>query len=88
LIALRCGGDLTAARIGEILGMPTNAVEVALHRALVHLRERVDAQRAPDASAAVPGTASAGRKNIGRKGLGASGRIPVDTATESREDTT
>jgi RNA polymerase sigma-70 factor (ECF subfamily) len=38
LIALRYGADLTARRIGELLGMETNAVEVALHRALGRLR--------------------------------------------------
>ncbi len=42
LIALRYGGDLTARRIGEILGMETNAVEVALHRALLRLRELLE----------------------------------------------
>ena len=34
LIALRYGADLTARQIGELLGLQTNAVEVALHRAL------------------------------------------------------
>ena len=38
LIALRYGADLTARRIGEILGMTANATEVALHRALARLR--------------------------------------------------
>ena len=38
LIALRFGADLTARQIGELLGMNTNAVEVALHRALQTLR--------------------------------------------------
>ena len=41
LIALRYGGDLTARQIGEVIGMKTNAVEVALHRALRSLRERL-----------------------------------------------
>jgi RNA polymerase sigma-70 factor (ECF subfamily) len=41
LIALRYGADLTAKRIAEIVGMETNAVEVALHRALARLRERL-----------------------------------------------
>ena len=39
LLALRYGADLTARRIGEILGLRTNAVEVALHRALGRLRD-------------------------------------------------
>jgi RNA polymerase sigma-70 factor (ECF subfamily) len=42
LIALRYGADLTARQIGELLEMKTNAVEVALHRALSHLRPRVE----------------------------------------------
>lgn len=37
LLALRYGADLTAAQIGELLDLATNAVEVALHRA----RERL-----------------------------------------------
>jgi RNA polymerase sigma factor (sigma-70 family) len=39
LIALRYGADLTARQIAELLGVRTNAVEVALHRALGRLRE-------------------------------------------------
>jgi RNA polymerase sigma factor (sigma-70 family) len=39
LIALRYGADLTAKQIAEVVGMRTNAVEVALHRALRSLRE-------------------------------------------------
>ena len=38
LIALRYGADLTARQIGDVLGMTTHAVEVALHRALARLR--------------------------------------------------
>lgn len=38
LVALRYGADLTARQIGELLDMKTNAVEVALHRALARLR--------------------------------------------------
>jgi RNA polymerase sigma factor (sigma-70 family) len=38
LVALRYGADLKAAQIAELLGLTTNAVEVALHRALVRLR--------------------------------------------------
>jgi RNA polymerase sigma factor (sigma-70 family) len=44
IIALRYGADLTARRIGEILGMTTNATEVALHRALGRLRVILAAQ--------------------------------------------
>jgi RNA polymerase sigma factor (sigma-70 family) len=39
LIALRYGADLTARQIAELLGDTTNAVEVALHRALRRLRK-------------------------------------------------
>ena len=38
LIALRYGADLTARQIAELLELKTNAVEVALHRALGRLR--------------------------------------------------
>lgn len=42
LIALRYGADLTANQIGALLGMRTNAVEVALHRALARLRTELE----------------------------------------------
>src|SRR5439155_27027518 len=42
LIALKYGADLTARQIGEVLGLQTNAVEVALHRALGRLRDVLD----------------------------------------------
>ncbi len=42
LIALRYGADLTARQIAEQLGLETNAVEVALHRALGRLRSILD----------------------------------------------
>ena len=38
LIALRYGADLKAKDIAALLGQRTNAVEVALHRALERLR--------------------------------------------------
>ncbi len=38
LIALRYGADLTARQIAELQGVKTNAIEVALHRALGRLR--------------------------------------------------
>ena len=38
IVALRYGADLTARQIGELLEMRTNAVEVALYRALARLR--------------------------------------------------
>ena len=44
LVALRFGGDLTARQIGELLGLKTNAVEVALHRALGRLRTVLDGE--------------------------------------------
>ena len=42
LIALRYGADLKASQIAELLELKTNAVEVALHRALKRLRERLE----------------------------------------------
>ena len=42
LLSLRYGADLTARQIGDLLGMKTNAVEVALHRALGRLREELE----------------------------------------------
>jgi RNA polymerase sigma-70 factor (ECF subfamily) len=50
LIALRYGADLTADRIAEVLELNTNAVEVALHRALGRLRAVLE----PPAPAAEP----------------------------------
>lgn len=38
LLALRYGADLTARQIADIGGVRTNAIEVALHRALARLR--------------------------------------------------
>lgn len=42
LVALRYGADLTARQIAETLGLRTNAVEVALHRALGRLRTTLE----------------------------------------------
>ncbi|MDQ2983772.1 MAG: hypothetical protein M3R70_07605 [Actinomycetota bacterium] len=42
LIALRYGADLTARQIGRLVGLKTNAVEVALHRVLARLRTTLD----------------------------------------------
>ena len=54
LIALRYGADLSARRIGALLDMRTNAVEVALHRALGRLRvELGDSPGKESAAAAV-----------------------------------
>jgi RNA polymerase sigma-70 factor (ECF subfamily) len=41
LLAMRYGGDLTARDIARITDTRVNTVEVALHRALVKLRERM-----------------------------------------------
>jgi RNA polymerase sigma factor (sigma-70 family) len=43
LVALRYGADLTARQIGIVIGMTTNAVEVALHRARSRLRSALEA---------------------------------------------
>ena len=45
LLALRYGADLTARQVGEVVGLRTNSVEVALHRALARLRDLLE----PDA---------------------------------------
>ena len=45
LLALRFGADLTARQIGEVVGMKTNAVEVALHRTLGRLRATLEDPR-------------------------------------------
>jgi RNA polymerase sigma-70 factor (ECF subfamily) len=42
LVALRYGADLTAREIGELLDLRTNAVEVALHRALQSVKRQLD----------------------------------------------
>jgi RNA polymerase sigma factor (sigma-70 family) len=42
LIALRFGADLSARQIAAVLELKTNAVEVALHRALARLRRAVE----------------------------------------------
>jgi RNA polymerase sigma factor (sigma-70 family) len=52
LLALRYGSDLSARQIGELLELRTNAVEVALHRALGRLRKLLEGA---DATAAEPG---------------------------------
>jgi RNA polymerase sigma factor (sigma-70 family) len=51
LVALRYGADLSARQIGDLLGMKTNAVEVALHRALARMRASMsdEPRRAGDA---------------------------------------
>ena len=46
LLALRYGADLSARQIGRILEMKTNAVEVALHRALARLRADLEREGA------------------------------------------
>ena len=42
LIALRYGADLSARQIGKTLGLKTNTVEVALHRALARVRAALE----------------------------------------------
>ena len=54
LLSLRYGADLTAKQIGELLELKTNAVEVALHRALARLRNLMEPPEAGTASSAVP----------------------------------
>jgi RNA polymerase sigma factor (sigma-70 family) len=47
LIALRYGADLTAKQIAQVVESTPNAVEVALHRALARLRDRMTGEAAP-----------------------------------------
>lgn len=54
LIALRFGADLSARQIGEILGLKTNAVEVALHRTLTRLRPELEGAREARPPAQLP----------------------------------
>ena len=49
LIALRYGSDLSARQIAEVLELRTNAVEVALHRALARLRKLLEGEEAAQA---------------------------------------
>jgi RNA polymerase sigma factor (sigma-70 family) len=51
LIALRYGSDLSARQIGELLELRTNAVEVALHRALARLRKLLEGEDEEQAEA-------------------------------------
>ena len=53
LVALRYGADLTARQIAQLLGLSTNTVEVALHRALARLRRHL----APPIPGEVPAAA-------------------------------
>lgn len=48
LIALRYGADLRARQIAPLLDLKTNAVEVALHRALARLRAVLEAEIQPE----------------------------------------
>jgi RNA polymerase sigma factor (sigma-70 family) len=48
LVALRHGADLTAKQIAELLGLRTNAVEVALHRVHARLRAELAPHFAPE----------------------------------------
>jgi RNA polymerase sigma factor (sigma-70 family) len=49
LIALRYGADLTARQIAELHDVKTNAIEVALHRALGRLRAQLEGESDPEA---------------------------------------
>lgn len=49
LIALRYGAELTAPQIAQMMDAQTNAIEVALHRALARLRRILDAEDAESA---------------------------------------
>ncbi len=51
LIALRYGADLTAAQIARVLDAKTNAVEVALHRAVDRLRSILERENEEETAA-------------------------------------
>lgn len=57
LVALRYGADLTARQIAELLGLKTNAVEVALHRALRTLRAVLSEDFGPELGGSAVGAA-------------------------------
>lgn len=52
LVALRYGSDLSARQIGDLLELRTNAVEVALHRALARLRKLLEDDQDEEATEA------------------------------------
>jgi RNA polymerase sigma-70 factor (ECF subfamily) len=54
LLALRYGADLSARQIAELLEQKTNAVEVALHRALDRLRRQLERGDAPGQADPLP----------------------------------
>jgi RNA polymerase sigma-70 factor, ECF subfamily len=54
LLALRYGADLSARQIAELLELKTNAVEVALHRALARLRGHLEAPHADSTPQVAP----------------------------------
>jgi RNA polymerase sigma factor (sigma-70 family) len=62
LIALRFGADLTAAQIARIQDVRTNAVEVALHRALDRLRSILEGGEAEEEAVATPQVANSGAR--------------------------
>jgi RNA polymerase sigma factor (sigma-70 family) len=62
LIALRYGADLSARQIAALRGTRTNAIEVALHRALKKLRADLEAE---DAGAPSPAGAFTPGKDSG-----------------------
>ena len=67
LVALRYGADLTARQIAAVMDLKTNAVEVALHRAVERLR-RVVTDGGPEAERARFERADARRGGGGRRG--------------------
>ena len=80
LVALRYGADLTSRRIGELLGLSTNTVEVALHRALGRLRALLEEDSAAEGAGSEPGV----RKPLSASVLRASTR--EDETSESVEE--
>ena len=60
LVALRYGADLSAKQIAQVLELKTNAVEVALHRALRRLRDRLTPEHQASEPAPEPRMATDG----------------------------
>ena len=60
LLALRYGADLTARQIGEILGLKTNAVDVALHRALARVRSQLESEERSEKAGPAVGEPASG----------------------------
>lgn len=64
LVALRYGADLTAKQIGRLLDLSTNAVEVALHRALAKLRPELERAQTGSSGGGDPASRQTGEAHL------------------------